>query len=137
MDPSSLRSLLLHSCDFARTLRPPPRFSCEEVRLHLQPGSSSDDPRTSAVEAAAAEVGAWMRLLPEDASREDRLGRAAGRLPSVVFWYREGLSAEDIGRRLVPFGERCYGDRAIDAACGLIAALINSGHDRRGYRTTR
>ncbi len=85
------------------------------------------------VHAAAAEIGAWMRLLPNDAYREHRLGLAASRLPSVVFWHRQGLSAEVIGQRLTPFGERCYGDRAIDAACGVIAALLNDGPNARAH----
>jgi hypothetical protein len=66
-----------------------------------------------------------MRLLPENASRENCLGLAAARLPSVVFWFQRGASAEDIGRRLTPFGEACYGNRAIDAACALIAERLN------------
>jgi hypothetical protein len=78
------------------------------------------------VQVAAAQVGNWMQLLPTDAAREHNLGLAAGRLPSVVFWFRAGLSAEQIGRRLTPLGESCYGDRAINAACALIAALLNS-----------
>jgi len=77
------------------------------------------------VYAAATDVGAWMRLLPDDADREHRLGRAAAQLPSVVFWLQRGASAEQIGRRLTPLGEQCYGERAIDAACALIADLLN------------
>lgn len=125
MDASSLHSLLALSGSFARALRHRARYSSREVRLRLQPGGPLGGPRTVAVEAAAAEVGAWMRLLPMDATREHRLGLAAGRLPTVVFWYRQGLSAEEIGRRLTPLGESCYGDRAINAACALIAALLN------------
>jgi hypothetical protein len=93
---------------------------------------SVGDPRTAAVHAAAAEIGAWMRLLPNDACREHRLG-LANRLPTVVLWHHQGLSPEDIGRRLTPFGERCYGDRAIDAACEVIAALLNDGPNARAH----
>jgi len=78
-----------------------------------------------AVHAAAAEVGAWTHLLPSTARSEKELGLAASRLPAVVFWYRQGLSSYEIGRRLTPFGEASYGDRAIDAACALIARLLN------------
>jgi len=78
-----------------------------------------------AVHAAAAEVGAWTHLLPSTARSENQLGLAASRLPAVVFWYRQGLSSYEIGRRLTPFGEASYGDRAIDAACALIARLLN------------
>jgi hypothetical protein len=95
--------------------------------LRLLEDASRGDPRTAAVHAAAAEIGAWMRLLPIDATREHRLGLSANRLPSVVLWHSRGLSAEEIGRRITPFGETCYGDRAIDAACTLIAAQLNSG----------
>ncbi len=126
IDASSVHALVALSGSVVRALWHPARYGSHEVRLRLRPGSSLSGSRTVAVQAAAAEVGAWMRLLPRDAAREHRLGLAAGRLPSVVFWYREGLSAEEIGRRLTPLGESCYGDRAIDAACTLIAALLNS-----------
>jgi hypothetical protein len=72
-----------------------------------------------------------MGLLSNDATREHRLGRVAHQLPSVVFWHGRGLSAEEIGRCLTPFGEQCYGNRAIDAACTAIAALLNSGRVHR------
>jgi hypothetical protein len=110
---------------FLRKLRGPTRYTTREVRLRLQAGGLGG-PRTVAVQAAAAQVGGWMRLLPSDAARERNLGLAAERLPTVVFWFCSGLSAEQIGRRLTPLGESCYGDRAIDAACSLIAALLNS-----------
>ena len=100
-------------------------YSPQEVRARLHDDNWRGDTRTAAVHAAAAEASAWMGLLPSDSSREHRLGLAANRLPSVVFWYRQGVAPEDIGRRLTPFGCRCYGDRAIDAACTLIAALLN------------
>ena len=116
-----------------------PRYSPQEVRARLHDDNSQSDPRTAAVHAAAAEAGGWMRLLPNDAYREHRLGLAATRLPSVIFWYRQGVSPEQIGRRLTPFGGGSDGDRAIAAACGLIAALLNTRprerrdeHYRRG-----
>jgi hypothetical protein len=102
-----------------------PYTACE-VRRRLQPESDAvDEQRSQAVLTAAGDVGGWMRLLPENASRENCLGLAAARLPSVVFWFQHGASAEDIGRRLSPFGESCYGNRAIDAACALIADRLN------------
>src|SRR5216684_4367162 len=120
----SPRSWTMSMCPRLRQAEP---YSPREVRARLVDETSQADPRTAAVHAAAAQVGAWMRLLPGDAAREHRLGLAASRLPSVVFWYRQGLSSEEIGRRLTPFGCRCYGDRAINAACTLIAALLNGG----------
>jgi len=109
-------------------------YSPREVRARLLEDVLRGDPRTAAVHAAAAEIGAWMRLLPNDARSEHRLGLAANRLPTVVLWHHQGLSPEDIGRRLTPFGESCYGDRAIDAACGVIAALLNDGPNARAHR---
>jgi hypothetical protein len=126
MHVASLRTLVTASDGFLRALRGPTRYSPREVRLRLQPGGPLEGSRTAAVQAAATQVGSWMRLLPPDAAREHNLGLAATRLPSVIFWFRAGLSAEQIGRRLTPLGESCYGDRAIDAACTLIAALLNS-----------
>jgi hypothetical protein len=100
-------------------------YSPNEVRLRLRLDPADDNPRTQAVHTAAADIGAWTQLLPPDADREARLSLAAARLPSVVFWYRRGLSAEEIGRRLTPFGDSTYGERAINAACALIARLLN------------
>jgi hypothetical protein len=121
----TLHSILAISATLLQRPRERACFTSVEVRARLRQPTPSEDPRTAAVHAAAGEVGQWMRMLPRDASREHRLGRSAARLPSVLFWYREGLSAEEIGRRLTPFGESCYGDRAVDAACALIAALLN------------
>jgi hypothetical protein len=132
---SAHQALLTLSGSIFRALRQAEPYSPREVRARLVDETSQADPRTAAVHAAAAEVGAWMRLLPGDAAREHRLGLAASRLPSVVFWYRQGLSSEEIGRRLTPFGCSCYGDRAINAACTLIAALLNSGWARAFTRT--
>jgi hypothetical protein len=100
-------------------------YSPTEVRLRLRLDPADGNPRTQAVHAAAANIGAWTVLMPPDADRETRLSLAAARLPSVVFWYRQGLSPEEIGRRLTPFGDSTYGERAINAACALIARLLN------------
>jgi len=131
MRPSSHQSLLPVAGNLLRVLRHLEPYRHKEVRARLCTDVSQSDPRTAAVHAAAAEVGAWMRLLSNDATREHRLGRVARRLPPVIYWHRHGLSPEEIGRRLAPFGEACYGDRAIDGACTLIAALLNSRGARR------
>jgi len=120
-----LRTLRVLAGDVLRRVRTHAPYSPGEVRARLREDSSPTDPRTATVHAAAAEIGAWMHLLPQEAAREDHLGLAASRLPTVVFWYRRGMSAREIGRRLTPFGESCYGDRAIDAASALIAELLN------------
>jgi len=134
MRASAQQALLTLSGSLVRALRHREPYSPQEVRTRLLDEMSHGDPRTAAVHAAAAEVGAWMRLLPGDAAREHRLGLAATRLPTVVFWYRQGLSSEQIGRRLTPFGCSSYGDRAINAACTLIALLLNSGWAREFMR---
>lgn len=107
-----------------------PRYELGEVRARLLQMSECDV-RTVAVHRAAAQAGAWMRLLPSDATREHCLGSVASRLPSVIFWYTRGLSSEEIGRRLTPFAHEYSGERAIDAACTAIAALLNSHSTRR------
>ena len=72
----------------------------------------------------------WPRLL--DARKgfsaeevRELLGRAAPRLASVVYWYCQGLSAADIGRRISPFGGAWDANRALDAAASLIADALN------------
>ena len=128
MRPSPLQSLLSVPGTLLRGIHlngPFRTYSAAEVRSRLRLDAADGDPRSLAVHAAAAEVGAWIRLLPSTARSENQLGLAASRLPAVVFWYRQGLSSYEIGRRLTPFGEASYGDRAIDAACALIARLLN------------
>ena len=130
MGSSSRRVLLAFPSVLIRGVRHFQLYSPHEVRERLLANVRDGDRRTAAVHTAAADVGAWMRLLAKDATREHRLGRAAHRLPSVVFWYAQGVSTEEIGRRLTPFGEQCYGERAVDAACTAIAVLLNTGRTR-------
>jgi hypothetical protein len=130
MGSPSRRVLLAFPSVLIRGVRHFQLYSPQEVRARLRVDVRDGDPRTAAVQATAADVGAWMRLLANDAAREHRLGRAANRLPSVVFWFGQGVSTEEIGRRLTPFGEQCYGERAVDAACSAIAVLLNTGRTR-------
>jgi hypothetical protein len=104
--------------------RTTPDYSPEEVRLRLQQEELSD-PRTAAVHAAAARTGLWSSLASDQVAAE--LGRAATRLPSVVYWYRQGVSAHEIGRRLSPFGGAWDADHALAVAAALIAYVLNQG----------
>jgi hypothetical protein len=99
-------------------------YTPAEVRQRLQV-DRADDPRTAAVHAAAARVGVWSSLLSPRAAAD--LGRAADRLPTVVYWYRQGVSACEIGRRLSPFGGAWDANRAVDTAATLIAQALNRG----------
>jgi hypothetical protein len=100
-------------------------FTAQEVRQRLQL-DCPDDPRTAAVHAAAARTSLWSSRLPRRISFE--LGRAAHRLPTIVYWYRQGVPAHEIGRRLSPFGGAWDADRALDVAAALIADLLNRGN---------
>lgn len=98
------------------------RYSPEEVRLRLHT-DKLDDPRTAAVHAAAARTGLWSSLLSEKVRCD--LGPAATRLPTVVHWYRQGVPAHEIGRRLSPFGGTWDADHALAVATALIAYVLN------------
>jgi hypothetical protein len=100
-------------------------YTAEEVRDRLQIDCLSSDLRTCAVHAAAAMTAIWSSDVPDRMAFD--LGRAANRLPTVVFWYRQGLSAQEIGRRLSPFGTAWDADRALNAAATLIAEALNRG----------
>jgi hypothetical protein len=104
---------------FPRPARP---YTAEEVRLRLQLDDTRH-PRTAAVHAAAAQCGNWSRLLPDKLALD--LGRTAHRLPTVVFWYRQGIPPHEIGRRLSRFGGAWDADRAFDVAAQLIARALN------------
>ncbi|HEY0582722.1 MAG TPA: hypothetical protein VGE94_11110 [Chloroflexota bacterium] len=110
---------------FLRLARRPQRttFTPEEVRQRLR----SDDathPRTRAVHAAAAHTGIWSSLLSDKVAAD--LGRAGNSLPLVVYWFRQGLSNQEIGQRLSPFGGAWDADRAVGVAATLIAQILNS-----------
>jgi hypothetical protein len=97
-------------------------FTPEEVRQRLQIDHAADE-RTAAVHEAAARASIWSSALPDRLVFD--LGRAADRLPTVVFWFRQGVPAQEIGRRLSPFGGAWDANRALDAAASLIAESLN------------
>jgi hypothetical protein len=103
-------------------LAPRKNYSATEVRQRLQVDRDGDA-RTQAVHAAAEMTSIWSSLLPERTMYD--LGRTAGRLPTVVHWYRQGLSEREIGRRLSPFGTEWDAERALEAATELIARALN------------
>ena len=106
---------------FPRTAQP---YSPEEVRLRLQKDELAD-PRTAAVHAAAARTALWSCLVSDKLASD--LGPAAKRLPTIVLWYRQGVSAHEIGRRLSPFGGAWDADHALAVAAALIAYILNQG----------
>src|SRR5690242_15816661 len=97
-------------------------YTPEEVRQRLGVGDT-EHPRTQAVHAAAARTAVWSALLPDKIAFD--LGAAGRRLPSVVFWHSQGMSLEDIGRRISRFGGAWDAERAIDVASQLIAHVLN------------
>jgi len=98
------------------------RFTPPEVRRRLLSEDLSD-PRTSAVRAAAARTAVWSALLSDRTAFE--LGRAAMRLPSIVYWYVQGVPPDQIGQRLSLFGSAWDAERALDVATSLIARSLN------------
>ena len=103
------------------------RFTAEEVLARLRQDPTREH-RTAAVHAAASEVSAWTSRMAPDTARE--LGRTADRLPSAVFWYVQGRSNDDIGRRLRPLGGAWDAELALNVATFLIAGVLNEGTTR-------
>jgi len=99
-------------------------FSPAEVRQRLLV-PRADHPRTAAVHAAAALTSVWSSRLPDRLAFD--MGRTATRLPSVVLWFRQGLPAQEIGRRLSTFGGAWDAEHALDVAATLIADTLNHG----------
>jgi hypothetical protein len=93
----------------------------------LWPGSTSSTTlsagRAATVRACAAVPSEWLDYLHPERSRE--LGRAAQRLPSVVYWWSSGCSFAEIGRHLSLFCGDWVAQRALDAALECIAARLN------------
>ena len=99
-------------------------FTIEEVRRALRVGVAQDR-RTATIHAAASQTAIWSSRLPDEIATD--LGRAATRLPTIVYWYRQGIPAHEIGRRISPFGSAWDGNRAIEVAAALIADALNQG----------
>ena len=108
--------------DWPRLLAARRKYTAEEVRHRLQVDWQGDE-RTAAVHAAAARTSLWSSRLPDRVAFN--LGRSANRLPTVVYWHRQGIKPEEIGRRLSPFGTEWDADRALQAATSLIAEVLN------------
>src|ERR1700694_3181336 len=121
-NPSTSRFTLLRL--LAQLPRPIRTYTPKEVRLRLQ-SDDMEHPRTAAVHAAAAQSGIWSSLLSEKVAFD--LGRSAARLPTVVYWYRQGVPSHEIGQRLSRFGGAWDADRAIGVASELIARALNEG----------
>jgi hypothetical protein len=98
-------------------------YTPEEVRLRLLQQGDASHSRTAAVHDVAARTGVWFGLLPDTVAFE--LGRAATRLPTIVYWYRQGVPSHEIGRRLSPLGGAWDADRALEVAAALIATALN------------
>ena len=100
-------------------------YTPDEVIAQLGPDApaAGDPARAQAILACAAQPSEWTDRL--DARTEWQLGRQAARLPTIVFWYRAGLSPGEIGRRISAFGGSCQARRALQAAARCIAARLN------------
>src|SRR5207237_9477935 len=88
-------------------------YTAREVRQRLLMDTHAH-PRTAAVQAAAAMTGVWANALSDDLALD--LGRAAQRLPTIVYWYRQGVPASELGRRRSPFGSAWGAERALAVA---------------------
>ena len=105
-----------------RLLAPRKTFTPREVRERLRDANPTD-PRTILVQEAASRTSFWAGRPSDKLAFE--LGRAANRLPTVVYWYRQGVSSCEIGRRLSPLGDEWQAERALDVATMLIARSLN------------
>ena len=77
--------------------------------------------RARAILACAAQPSEWMDRL--DARTAWQLGRLAQRLPTVVAWYRAGLSFKEIGKRIGSLGGSWTARRALEAAACCAPAV--------------
>jgi hypothetical protein len=102
-----------------------PDYTAAEVAAALDPGVASalDPERRAAILACAARPSEWLDYLDPRLSWE--LGRAAARLPSLVFWRRHNESLEAIGRRQHQLGGAKQIERALGVAAGCIADRLN------------
>jgi hypothetical protein len=102
-----------------------PHYTAAEVAAALdpKPAGALEPERRAVILACAARPSEWLDYLDPRLSWE--LGRAADRLPSLVFWHRHNESLEAIGRRLRLLGGAYQIERALGVAAACIAARLN------------
>jgi hypothetical protein len=119
--PSLSRSRRMCSALLGNRFR---RYTAREVSFLLGPNAPGSTERRRAVLATASVPSAWLDYLSQRDAVE--VGRLAGRLPTIVFLYASGASLEEILGRVGGWGT--WGvERALEAACGCIAACLNDG----------
>ncbi|MFN8526842.1 MAG: hypothetical protein U0821_27375 [Chloroflexota bacterium] len=107
----------------------PPRLSADQVLRYLGPGDPAPTELEQArrVWACASRPSEWMDRL--DRGGVWKLGLLqTERMPKMLYWYRAGLSLEQIGERVSFFGGDYSARRAIRLAARGIASRLN---DRR------
>jgi hypothetical protein len=101
------------------------RYTEREVRMLLHPDASACDARCRAVRETAAVPGVWLARL--DAHEAYQLGRLSEPLPTIVFLYARGVSADEIAARVGGWGP--WGvEQALGVAARCIAAALNRGN---------
>lgn len=105
-----------------------PGFTAREVRRLLQEGAASE--RGRAVSRCVARSTDW---LPPEADVVRCPHHYQQQLPRIVFWYSQGESVEQIGRRVSAFGTSWGVERALETACLRIADCLNGSPESYGF----
>jgi hypothetical protein len=98
-----------------------PGFTAREVQRLLREGAASE--RGRAVSRCVARSSDWLPATPDVVRCPFHYQQ---RLTRIVYWYAQGESIEEIGRRLTAFHTSWGVERALDVACARIAACLNA-----------
>lgn len=106
-----------------------PGFTAREVRQLLREGGGSE--RGRAVSRCVASSSDWLPPTPDVVRCPFHYQQ---RLTRIIFWYGQGESLDEIGRRVTAFHTTWGVERALNIACHRIAACLN--HRPRQYGLT-
>jgi len=106
-----------------------PGFTAREVQRLLREGATSQ--RGRAVSRCVASSSDWLPLVPDVVKCPFHYQQ---RLTRIVFWYAQGESIEEIGKRLTAFHTSWGVERSLAVACHRIAACLNATPQQYGLK---
>jgi hypothetical protein len=107
-----------------------PGFTVAEVQQLLREGAGTE--RGRAVSRCVARSSDWLPPVPDVVLCPFHYQRL---LPRIIFWYSQGESIEEIGKRVTAFHTSWGVERALLTACYRIAECLN--HHPEAYGLSR
>lgn len=106
-----------------------PGFTAREVKQLLREGPASE--RGRAVSRCVAASSDWLPQVPDVVRCPFHYQQ---RLTRIVFWYAQGESIDEIGKRVTAFHTSWGVERSLSVACHRIAACLNNSPQQYGLK---